>query len=100
VRWLSLLPLFRAFHLSAGDAMAGIGCQKWRLAIQLVAALGNFMLNLWCIPRYGWLGAAWTSLITDGALGVGAWLTLYALSDRSSAELQISVTETPEPAAL
>ena len=83
LRWLCLIPLLRCFHLSAGDAIAGAGHQKFRLVSQSIAALGNLGLNLYLIPRYSWLGAAWASLATDGALGVMNWLALYYLRSSS-----------------
>jgi O-antigen/teichoic acid export membrane protein len=83
LRWLCLIPLFRSFHLSAGDAITGAGFQKFRLLSQTLAAAGNFGLNLYLIPRYSWHGAAWASLLTDGSLAVLNWLILVALSRRA-----------------
>lgn len=83
IRLLCLLPLFRALHYSAGDAIAGAGYQSHRFVAQLIAAVGNFGINLWIIPRYGWVGAAWSSLATDGALGVMNWVLLKILVDKS-----------------
>ncbi len=82
LRWLCLIPLFRCFHLSAGDAIAGAGHQKIRLFSQSLAALGNLGLNLYLIPRYSWLGAAWASLATDAGLGIMNWSALYVLGRR------------------
>ncbi len=73
LRWLCMIPLFRSFHLSAGDALAGAGKQAWRLAFQMLAALGNFGANLYLIPHFGWKGAASSSIATDGLLGVLLW---------------------------
>lgn len=83
LRWLCLLPFFRSFHLSAGDAITGAGYQPFRLASQSTAALLNFCLNLWLIPRHGWIGAAWASLLTDGALAVFNWSILSLLDLRA-----------------
>ena len=88
LRWLCLIPLFRCFNLSAGDAIAGAGLQKSRLACQATAAIGNLLLNLYLIPRYSWHGAAWASLITDGSLGAFNWFALLLLSRREVALLQ------------
>jgi O-antigen/teichoic acid export membrane protein len=88
VRWLCLIPFFRAFHLSAGDAIAGAGHQQFRLASQSIAALGNLLLNLYLIPRYSWWGAAWASLATDGALGIMNWVAVIYLSKRPVPILQ------------
>ena len=82
LRWLCLIPLFRSFHMCAGDALAGVGLQPYRLAAQTVAALGNFGLNLYLIPHYSWLGAAAASLCTDGGLAVMCWLLLFGLRAR------------------
>jgi len=73
LRWLCPIPFFRAFQLSAGDALAGAGKQSWRLAAQMLAAAVNVAMNLYLIPRYSWHGAAWASLATDGVLGVSLW---------------------------
>ena len=88
LRWLCLIPFFRSFHLSAGDAIAGAGHQKFRLVSQSIAAIGNLLLNLYLVPRYSWHGAAWASLGTDGALGVMNWLALILLSKRPAPILQ------------
>jgi len=88
LRWLCLIPFFRCFHLSAGDAIAGAGHQKFRLVSQSIAAIGNLLLNLYLVPRYSWQGAAWASLATDGALGVMNWLALFLLSRRPVPVLQ------------
>jgi O-antigen/teichoic acid export membrane protein len=82
LRWLCLIPFFRSFHLSAGDAIAGAGHQKFRLVSQAIAAGGNLLLNLYLVPRYSWHGAAWASLATDGVLGVMNWIALFYLSHR------------------
>jgi O-antigen/teichoic acid export membrane protein len=82
LRWLCLIPLFRCFHLSAGDAIAGAGQQKFRLISQSTAAVGNLLMNLYLVPRYSWQGAAWASLGTDGVLGIMNWLALFCLSRR------------------
>jgi O-antigen/teichoic acid export membrane protein len=51
-----------------GCALTGAGMQRYRTATQLLAATLNFSLNLWLIPKWGWHGAAWSSLCTDAAL--------------------------------
>lgn len=79
LRWLCLIPLFRSFHLSAGDAIAGAGHQKFRLASQFIAAALNFCMNLYLVPAYSWRGAAWASLLTDGSLGIMNWLIVWRL---------------------
>jgi O-antigen/teichoic acid export membrane protein len=83
LRWLCLIPFFRCFHLSAGDALAGAGRQATRLVLQMIAALGNLGMNLYLIPRFSWRGAALASLITDGGLGILMWILLAWLKHRT-----------------
>jgi O-antigen/teichoic acid export membrane protein len=79
IRWLALLPVFRAFALSAGAGLTTTNRQSTRTVIQIVAAVFNFGTNLYLIPKYSWLGAAWSSLATDALLGAGNWAAyLYA----------------------
>jgi len=77
LHWLCLIPVFRSFQLSGGDALTGAGFLRLRLGIQAVAALSNFAVNLYLIPHFGWIGAAWSSLATDGALAVSNWLFVF-----------------------
>jgi O-antigen/teichoic acid export membrane protein len=84
LRWLCLIPVFRCMHVGAGDAMAGAGYQKFRLASQFIAASSNFGMNLYLIPRYSWFGAALASLLTDGSLAAMSWTVLYWLKRRES----------------
>ncbi len=79
LRWLCLVPVFRGVHQLTGSAITGMGFQRYRTTAQFCAATLNFGLNLWLIPRYGWLGAAWASVATDGSLGLTNWCTLKYL---------------------
>jgi len=65
--------------------LTGAGLQRYRTAGQVAAVVLNFLLNLWLIPAYSWRGAAWSSLATDGALGVMIWMTLrtFVLQSRN-----------------
>jgi O-antigen/teichoic acid export membrane protein len=83
-RWLCLIPVFRGVHQLTGSAVTGLGFQKYRTIAQFSAAALNFLLNLWLIPRYGWLGAAWSSLATDGSLAIVNWTILRCLPDGAS----------------
>ena len=80
LRWLCLIPFFRGIHQITGSALTGAGLQPYRTATQCLAAAFNFGLNLWLIPKFGWLGAAWASLLTDGSLGIMNWGIMMYLS--------------------
>lgn len=86
LRWLCLIPVFRAFHHMTGSALTGSGLQKYRTLSQIAAVGLNVGLNVWLIPRHGWLGAAWSSLATDGMLaamncGTLAWVCMIAVPE-------------------
>ncbi len=100
LQWLCLIPIFRCFSLSAGDALSGAGDQKFRLVCQAVAAIGNGLLNLYLIPRYSWHGAAWASLLTDGALGMMAWVALLYLAHRARSVARAKMNEMENEIAL
>ncbi len=70
LRWLCWLPALRGIHRLTGGALTGSGRQTYRTASQFTVAGLNFLLNLWWIPVYGWIGAAWASVAADGALAV------------------------------
>jgi len=90
LRWLSLLPFFRSFQLSAGDAVTAAGHQNLRFGAQAVAAIFNFGVNLYLIPRYSWHGAAWSSLATDGLLAVFNWgVLLWLIAAKESQERKL-----------
>jgi O-antigen/teichoic acid export membrane protein len=80
LRWLCLIPIFRSVHQITGSALTGAGLQKYRTASQLTAAITSLCLNVALIPHYGWLGAAWGSLMTDGLLAAMNASSLVYLS--------------------
>jgi O-antigen/teichoic acid export membrane protein len=84
LRWLCLLPFFRSFNFSAGDALTGAGHLKLRLSGLASAAAFNFGVNLYLIPHYGWVGAAWSSLATEGLIAVFNWIMLLGLTSRGN----------------
>jgi O-antigen/teichoic acid export membrane protein len=76
LRWLAFLPVLRSVHVFLADSLSGAGFQSLRCAIQVAVALVNVGLNLVILPTYGWIGAAWTSLASDGLLVVMLWLAV------------------------
>jgi O-antigen/teichoic acid export membrane protein len=52
LRWLAILPIFRAVHYFYADALSGAGHQGLRTVIQIAVALFNVVVNLWLIPAY------------------------------------------------
>jgi|HubBroStandDraft_2_1064218.scaffolds.fasta_scaffold00027_14 O-antigen/teichoic acid export membrane protein len=76
LRWLALLPVLRSVHVFLADSLSGAGFQGLRSAIQVAIAMVNVALNLAILPRYGWMGAAWTSLASDGLLLIALWVAV------------------------
>ncbi len=68
LRWLAVLPVLKTIHSFFADALTGAGYQRLRTMIQIAVALFNILINLWIIPAYSWLGAAWSSIASDAAL--------------------------------
>jgi O-antigen/teichoic acid export membrane protein len=68
LRWLALLPLLKSLHYFMGEALTGAGYQGVRTIMHVVVAVFNVLVNFWIIPAYGWRGAAWSSLASDGLL--------------------------------
>jgi O-antigen/teichoic acid export membrane protein len=84
VRWLALLPFFKAIHYFLADSLTGAGYQGVRTAMQALVAGLNVGLNLWLIPAYSWRGAAWASLASDGALVVAMYVAVNFMIVRES----------------
>lgn len=79
LRWLCLIPAFRAVHQLSGSAVTGAGCQRYRTVAQFSAAALTLGLDLWLIPRFGWRGAAWTSVAIDASLALANWILVGKL---------------------
>ena len=86
LRWLALLPVLKTLHYFIADALTGAGHQRTRTLTQVGVAAFNILINLWLIPAYGWRGAAWSSLASDGLLALSMWfiVTLLHRRDRSA----------------
>ena len=78
VQLLAVLPLLRWVHYLAADSLTGAGRQGARTACQVGVAVANVGLNFWLIPAYSWTGAAVSTLVCDGLLGVGLWSVVLA----------------------
>jgi O-antigen/teichoic acid export membrane protein len=70
LQWLAPILMLRVVHQILGDALTGADLQKVRTIIMIGVALFNVVINFWLIPLYSWRGAAWASLLSDGALAL------------------------------
>ena len=85
LRWLSVLPVLKAMHYFLSDTLTGAGHQGVRTSLQAGVAVLNVLLNLWIIPVYSWRGAAWSSIVSDGALALSVVVAVWLLKRRSRA---------------
>jgi O-antigen/teichoic acid export membrane protein len=90
LRWLAPLPLLKTLHYFVSDSLTGSGFQGTRTLAQVAVAIFNVALNFALIPSYGWRGAAWASLASDGLLVVTLWCVAAVLLSRRPRGLQIS----------
>jgi O-antigen/teichoic acid export membrane protein len=87
VRWLAIIPLIRCGHSFLGDAISGAGFQGYRATAQTVVAVVNIALNVHFIRHWGWRGAAWTSVLSDGLLLAAFALILKAVQNDDASTL-------------
>jgi O-antigen/teichoic acid export membrane protein len=79
LRWLAVLPILKTLHYFIADSLTGAGYQRLRTFVQAGIAGFNGLINLWVIPLYGWRGAAWSSIVSDGLLLIGLWCAARVL---------------------
>ena len=76
IRLLALIPVMRCVHWFLADALSGANEHGLRAVIQVGVALFNIGLNLVILPRWSWVGAAWTSLASDAALMIAVYVAV------------------------
>lgn len=70
IRWMAVVLIFRSVHSFAADVLTGAGHQDLRTSIQFIVASFNVGANVYFIPRYSWLGAAWVTLASECLLAL------------------------------
>ena len=82
--------MMRCVHLFLADALSGANAAGTRALVQVGVALLNIALNIVIIPRWSWVGAAWTSLISDAALMIAVYLAVrWKVIHESEVELPL-----------
>jgi O-antigen/teichoic acid export membrane protein len=94
-RWLCWLPAVRGVHQLAGGVLTATGLQNYRTVAQFAVAALNLILNILWIPVHGWLGAAWASLASDGALAVLNVLLVFSIVVRARHSVPMILEEEP-----
>lgn len=82
IRWLAPVPVLQAAHYLAADALTGADKQGVRSGVQVGVAAANVAANFWLIPLYGWRGAAWATLLSEGLLVLILWTVVLRLGMR------------------
>lgn len=80
--WLFAALVFILPNAVLTQALIATDREWWYAVAALIAAVGNAALNLWLIPGYGMLGAAWATLATEGFLMVYLAVALWRLPTR------------------
>jgi O-antigen/teichoic acid export membrane protein len=93
LRWLAVLPLFKACHYLAADALTGARMQNVRTSLQVGVALLNVGLNFWLIPSYSWHGAVYASLASDGGLALLLWFAVARQLTRNTAKTPVGALD-------
>jgi len=84
VRLLAVIIPLRFISHSLGTALTAVDRQKSRSIATAIAAISNIGLNLLLIPLYGYMGAVYTSILTELILlicfvwftGMNSWVML------------------------
>lgn len=78
--WLLVAFLLVAPNYVLTQAAVALNRERWYALAVVAAAVVNIALNLWLLPRFGVVGAAWASIGTEVCLflflawGVRSWL--------------------------
>ena len=75
--WLSLSLIFLLPNYILTQSAIAMGCEKGYAWVALGTALLNIVLNLFWIPRFGVMGAVWSTIAAEGCLFLGlGWILL------------------------
>jgi O-antigen/teichoic acid export membrane protein len=92
IRLLALIPVMRCVHWFLADALSGANELRLRTAVQVGVAVLNVGLNLLILPRWSWVGAAWTSLASDAVLMVAIYaIVRWKVASESQKKVLICV---------
>ncbi|ABE49542.1 polysaccharide biosynthesis C-terminal domain-containing protein [Methylobacillus flagellatus] len=83
---LAILGCALLFILPNGvlnQAALALGIERWLAMSASFAAVLNIAGNLWLIPQYGLIGAAWMTVVTEAVLGCCVALGLWRHRNRS-----------------
>lgn len=84
IRILFVIPLIQSIYFPLGDALTGSGHQRIRVTLQLTALALNIIGNLFYIPIFGWIGAAYSTIFSQTFLVVSTLLAIIWLVRRKS----------------
>lgn len=71
LRALSAVLFFKSISVGCAALLVAVGRQRQRLLPQLISAGANLLLNLWAIPQWGAMGAAWVYVASEVILAAG-----------------------------
>lgn len=72
--------VFICFGYLVGNLLLVMGLARMQIVVGLVGLVVNVVGNLLLVPPYGYMGAAWMTLVTEAAVvGTGAWFVIRNL---------------------
>ena len=76
LRWIALVPALKATQTFPANVLTGTDRQWARARIMAAAASLNLGANLLLVPRFGWRGAAVSTLLAEAVFSVFLWLAV------------------------
>ena len=76
---LSLAVLFYFPNFLLSSVLVLKGKPVWNTLLAGLCAVFNVLVNMWCIPRWGAIAAAWTTLTTEGLLFIFSFYAVHRL---------------------
>lgn len=74
--------VFLYLAITGGNALISLGLEKINLALTAIAAMLNVALNLYCIPRWGFLGASVATVAAYFFLFAGITLAMIIIAKK------------------
>lgn len=84
LRALSIVPAIQSVQYAYSDALTGAGYQRLRTNLQFAVVAAYALIGMSVIRRYGWIGAAWTCIVSETVLGVLMYVCVRLLTRKTS----------------
>jgi O-antigen/teichoic acid export membrane protein len=76
LRWIAFIPAVRAAQFFPANVLTGADRQWVRARLMAVSAVLNLASNILLVPKYGWRGAASSTIATEVFFTISLWATV------------------------